>query len=164
MWRCESPIWWFQQTPFFFQDENQMNSHSKSPSEVVWKVINTILPSTQIFHGLSLLRQKPFDSLDCPLHFSLPFISDSSFFSARLIRITVVEQLKPDAKERGRKDIKWEDPRNIFLVCYWLGMGRGRIISPELCTHRHNESHIHKGNCALKLLMQTLPSRALPTI
>lgn len=53
-----------------------------------------------------VITQKPFDSLDCLLHFSLPFISDSSFFPARLIRITVVEQLKPDAKERGRKDIK----------------------------------------------------------
>lgn len=118
------------------------------PRKVVCKLINTIYPASQIFQAkkswfiLSLLRQKPFDSLDCLVHFSLPFISDSSFFSARLIRITVVEQLKPDAKERGRKDMKWEDPRNIFLVSYWLG--RGRIIAPELRVHRHSESHIQQ--------------------
>lgn len=102
--------------------------------EVVYKLINTIYPSSQLFHAkqswfvLSLLRQKPFDSLDCLLHFSLPFISDSSFFSARLIRITAVEHFKPDANERGRKDIKWEVPRNIFL-------------SVLLTWHRKREDH-----------------------
>lgn len=95
-----------------------------------------------------------------PLAFLSTF-SDSSFFSARLIRITVVEQLKPFAKERGRRDIKWENPRNILLAFYRFGMGRGRIITPELHTHKHNESDIHKQNCTLKLLMHNLLSRAL---
>lgn len=49
-------------------------------------------------------------------------------------------------------------------MSYWLGTGRGKIIAPELCTHRHSEGHIHEVNCALKLLIQNVPSRALPTI